>query len=831
MRLKVALKSMIGALLTVAAWPADAQTTAPVELAGVPSWLQSADSLRQRYSLMMPVDTIVEAIPGDSVAGTFVPSVSTLPRPLTRPSVGLVLSGGGAKGIAHVGVIKALEDNDIPIDYVTGTSMGAIVSSLYACGWSPERMMDMFTSEDFLDWSTGVINPENTYFYFKPRPTPKWVQFNLNFRFTKHDELRNQILPTSLVSPIPMNIEFLSIFGRYTEQCGENFNKLFVPFRCVASDVYHKHKVVFGGGSLGDAVRASMSFPLVYRPIEINGVLLYDGGIYDNFPVNVMHEDFNPDMIIGVSVTNPDKKPQQGNIYSQVEDMVIQNNDYSLPDSLGVKIQVPVENFQVLQFNKARTIYEIGYKTGLAYVDSIKRRTTARMPLAQVQARRDSFARRTPVLMFDSVDVHGVKGGQATYLRYLFTHNRPVPFDMQQAKTAYYRAVTDGSLSNLVPQLIMKPGHDNILRLDATPRRPWTLGIGGFVTTSTNSMLFASVAFHTLSLNSLELFARTWVGQAYFAGEFGAKFSLRTHIPSYVELLCVLSKQKYYDNEVLFYRYSDPMFISEIDNFVRASYVWAMGRKMRGYVRVSGGYMSDTFFPNEGTEYQGMDQDKLQYRIGVARLGVDANSLDNQMYPSEGSQFYANVDLSVQSSRFILHNNKKDASKFNTNYAAQLDLYWKRFFPISGEWRLGAMANALGTIHRLNQNYTNTLIHAPAFAPTPSTKNYFNVAFRSDNYVAAGLIPIWQPMKMLQVRGDFYGYMPVRNLRNMGREAVARYDGWFRKAEFVGELACIVNLPFASISAYVNYLSAPAHNWNFGICMGLLFQAPKIIRR
>lgn len=93
------------------------------------------------------------AAPTDTLP-SFEPKPDTYSSPKGRESVGLVLSGGGAKGIAHVGVIKALEDNDIPIDYVTGTSMGAIVGSLYSCGWSPERMLEFFTAPDFLDWAT-----------------------------------------------------------------------------------------------------------------------------------------------------------------------------------------------------------------------------------------------------------------------------------------------------------------------------------------------------------------------------------------------------------------------------------------------------------------------------------------------------------------------------------------------------------------------------------------------------------------------------------------------------------------------------------------------------
>ena len=157
-----------------------------------------------------------------------------------RESVGLVLSGGGAKGIAHVGVIKALEDNDIPIDYVTGTSMGAIVGSLYSCGWSPEKMIKFFTAPDFLYWSSGTIEKSKIYYVDSPYPTPQW--FNLNLGFKGNDNNPNLQLPANLISPLPMNIEFLKLYAPYSEQCGENFNNLFVPFRCVTSNIYAKEK-------------------------------------------------------------------------------------------------------------------------------------------------------------------------------------------------------------------------------------------------------------------------------------------------------------------------------------------------------------------------------------------------------------------------------------------------------------------------------------------------------------------------------------------------------------------------------------------------------------
>lgn len=751
---------------------------------------------------------------------------SVAPR---RPgTVGLVLSGGGAKGIAHVGVIKALEDNGIPIDYVTGTSMGAIVGSLYSCGWSPQQMLDLFTSKEFLDWSTGTIPKDNIYYYIQPIPIPAWLEVNINFNNLNKKKLTNQLLPTSIVSPLPMNIEFLRLYGPYSEQCGENFNNLMVPFRCVASDVYHKHKVVLSKGSLGDAVRASMSFPLVFRPIKLNGVLMYDGGIYDNFPVNVMESDFNPEFIIGVSVSGADSAPKQGDVYSQVQDMIVQNNDYSLPADKGVKIQVPVTNFGVLQFDKGSTIYEIGYKTGLAMVDSIKSRISMRRSLEEVTQRRAEFASETPKLIFDTIKVTGANADQSRYLKFLFTEGESRPIGIDRTVKAYYRAVTDGTLNNLLPQAIFGKDGRNTLLLEASVKRPWTLGVGGWITSSTNSMLFLTVGYHTLSFNSLNLSLSGWVGQSYFAGLLTARFTLPSRVQSLFEVQGLMSRQKYYDSEILFYETDSPAFITEVENYLRGSYIWAVNKKVKGWLSLAGGYISDSYFPDSNGSYQDRDKDKTQYRLGIFRGGVEKNTLNNMMYPSAGVNWKAELNISYEQSRFLSEGRKDSSSRYRSRWWGSVSALWKHFFKTGDHFTIGAMANGMFTLKKLQQNYTSELIHAYAFAPTPSTRNYFNEAFRSDNYLAAGVIPMWTPFRRFQIRGDFYAYAPMRALKNNGVKC-ASYGKWFDRVEFIGEVAVVYNFSFASLSAYANYLSYPARNWNFGINFGLYFQAPKLI--
>ncbi len=762
-------------------------------------------------------------------------------------SVGLVLSGGGAKGIAHVGVIKALEDNDIPIDYVVGTSMGAVVGSLYSCGWSPAEMLSFFEAPDFHYWATGQINPRDLYYFSEPAPTPKWVDVDISF--SKKNNITSQIIPASLVNPLPMNIEFLELFTKYSIQCGENFSNLFVPFRCVCSDIYHKHKVVLRDGPLGDAVRASMSFPLVYRPIEINGLLMFDGGIYDNFPVDVMHEDFDPDVIIGVSVSAPDGKPEPGNPYSQLEDMIIQNNDYTVPPQQGIKIQVPVLNFGVLDFQDAQQIYDIGYQTGLAMVDSVKKRVTARRPLSAVTERREKFAKKTPVVEFDSVHVTGTTKGQARYLTALFDEGRRrKPFGMEHTRNAYYQAIAGGKLTDLLPQSrlnlpadsLQSEAYDmeypgarpvvsaNTLILKAQVKNPWSVGAGGWITSSTNSMLYLTFGYHTLSFNSLDIDAGIWVGQSYYAAMLQGKFHLNSAIPSYLELQGVLSRQKYYDSELLFYQNTTPSFITDTQHFLRLNYCMALGRQAKAMASVGYGYMYDKYFPENEGKFSDMSRDESHYRDLVGRLEVESSTLNNPLYPSEGKRVKAWALIAHERARTYTPGTGEKPD-FESHPFGRLKVEWKQFFPLSSAFHIGGTATGVATFTKLYQNYTASLIHAEAFEPTPSTKNYFNPAFRANDFLTAGIIPVWEPVNHLQIRGDFHLFLPIRNMVE-GPDRVARYDGWFRHPEFLGEVAAVYNFKFASLSLYGNYLSSPARNWNFGINFGLYFQAPRLIR-
>ncbi|MEJ6616216.1 MAG: patatin-like phospholipase family protein, partial [Crocinitomicaceae bacterium] len=272
----------------------------------------------------------------------------------TQERIGLVLSGGGATGFAHIGVLKALEENDIPIDYITGTSAGALVGSMYAAGYSPEEIEAFVLGADFQLMVNGEVQP-NQRFIFRETDSDASF-FNLNFKIGAKIK---KLLPTNFTSSTLLDYQMLKILGTVSASNGDDFDNLFVPFRCVASDVANKKSVVLKDGHLNEAVRASMSYPFYFKPIKINDILLFDGGLYNNFPADVMYKSFSPDFIIGSNVSFNADLPDPDDIISQLTNMLVSYSDYNLPCDYGLIIE-PKTNVSTFDFKDVKDAIDDG---------------------------------------------------------------------------------------------------------------------------------------------------------------------------------------------------------------------------------------------------------------------------------------------------------------------------------------------------------------------------------------------------------------------------------------------------------------------------------------
>lgn len=219
-----------------------------------------------------------------------------------RPKVGVVLSGGGAKGFAHIGALKVLEETGIPIDYIAGTSMGAIVGGLYAIGYDTHTIDSLIKQQDW----THLLSDE-TYREHLPaslKENPGGFILSLPYE-VKIKERKGQVrLPPGVIGGQNLYSLFLNLTIGYQDTM--DFNDLPIPFACVAADTRTGKEVVLRKGILPEAIRASMAIPGLFAPAEKDSMLLIDGGIVNNYPVDVVRE-MGADIVIGVMMPRDQK--------------------------------------------------------------------------------------------------------------------------------------------------------------------------------------------------------------------------------------------------------------------------------------------------------------------------------------------------------------------------------------------------------------------------------------------------------------------------------------------------------------------------------------------
>src|SRR4249920_592116 len=189
--------------------------------------------------------------------------------------IGVVFSGGAAKGVAHVGVLKALEENEIPIDYVVGTSMGGIIAGCYAAGMSPAQIEETMLTDNLLKWINGQLEEGYNYYYNKNDIHPSFVKLNLSL-----DSTLNFNLNSSIANDLSLNFAIAEKMAQPSAIAKGNFDSLFVPLRLVAAEIFTQQEIVLKNGELSDALRATQTVPFFYKPVRINGQYLFDGGVY-----------------------------------------------------------------------------------------------------------------------------------------------------------------------------------------------------------------------------------------------------------------------------------------------------------------------------------------------------------------------------------------------------------------------------------------------------------------------------------------------------------------------------------------------------------------------
>ena len=278
-----------------------------------------------------------------------------------KPKVGLVLSGGAARGLAHVGVLKALEEQGIHIDAIAGTSMGAVIGGLYASGYKIDELEKLALSIDWKEALSDAPEREDVPFRRKQDDRDFLVKQKLSFR-----DDGSLGLPLGVIQGQNLALLLESLLAHSSDI--RDFDKLPIPFRAVATDIVNGEKVVFRKGHLPQVIRASMSIPAVFAPVEINGQLLVDGGMVDNIPVDVARE-MGVDIVIVVDIGTPLRGRKELNtvfdiLNQSITLMTRSNSEVQLaslkPDD--ILIQPVLASYGTTDFGRSADIINAGYR-------------------------------------------------------------------------------------------------------------------------------------------------------------------------------------------------------------------------------------------------------------------------------------------------------------------------------------------------------------------------------------------------------------------------------------------------------------------------------------
>lgn len=747
--------------------------------------------------------------------------IFSLIAPIQAQKVGLVLSGGGAKGMTHIGIIRALEENNIPIDYITGTSMGAIVGSMYAMGYSPDDMEKLLKSESFKLWYQGGIEEKYQYYFKKTPDTPEFINIRVSLKNPLH-KVKTQILPSSVVDPIQMNIVFVELFGQATASCRNDFNQLFVPFRCVASDIYNKKPIIFKSGDLGDAVRASMSFPGMFKPIEIDSVLAYDGGIYDNFPVNTMINDFHPDIIIGSVVSSNPSKPQEGEIMSQLENMIMQKTDYTIPDSLGILMTFKYNNVNLMDFNRFDELHEIGYKRTMELMDSIKGRISRRVNLKQLEKRRLDYKRELPEMLFKDIEIDGANELQQKYIRKAFHSDEENTFTLEELRKGYFKLMSDNMISEIIPHVIYDYEDQTFtLRLKVKMADDLSLRVGGNVSSNGANQIYVGATYHNLAGYSKEFSIDGQLGQIYNNIQLSARFDLPTHIPTSYRLVAALSTFDYLKQEKLFTKGNAPSFNKTREEYFKFMLSMPFLNRQKVEFSIGAASLQDQYFQTNVIDFSNAKHDKSKYTIFGGSVALDGNTLNSKQYPTAGrrERLSAHIYTGKETLALGTGTDPFEGGYEYTQSWLQMTYEFEMYHKLKKSFILGTYLKSYYSSRNFSNNYRATMMQAGDFSPTPHSCTAYNEAFRANQYLGAGMIPIYEFNSVFHARLGIYGFAPIFPIVQDNQNK-ARYGKIFSKAEFLSDLSLVIKLPFGAISAYVNYYSSPRNNWNAGITLG-----------
>lgn len=729
-------------------------------------------------------------------------------------SVGVVLSGGGASATAHVGFLKALEEEGIPIDFITGTSMGAVIAAYYAAGYSVAEIEALITSEAYIEMVEGEID-DRFEFRFKEYASDASM---ITLKYSK-GALISTSLPTNLINPVMMDYMMMEMLSQASEASNYNFDSLFIPFRCVAADIETKMPVVFDKGYLNVAVRASATYPFYVPPIRVDGQLLYDGGLYNNFPSDVLYEAFMPDVILGSKVTDNTASPNEDDLFSQLESMIRYKTNFEVLCDAMVIVE-PESDIGTFDFDKIPEAIDVGYNSTWSRMDEIRTHIQRHVHTDDLEKRRKAFKSTFKPLEFGGIDIEGLDKSQKSYVRKTIGKNDET-ISVEDLKKKYFRVFADDKIKSIFPTALYDNQAKNYtLKLNVKKEKDIFLDFGGNFSSRPINSGFVGMRYNLFRKSSTTISANYYFGKFYGSTHISLKYDFSGKIPFSVQPEFTLNRWDYFNSFATFFEDVKPSFIVLNERVFGLKFKFPAGNKAQlifdgDYVRYSDDYYQTKDFSNVDTT------DQTVFEGSVIDTEYERSTLDRKYFAKQGTKLSMKIkhtygrEKSIPGSTTAL---KDTLTAYHQWVTGKIE--YRNFFKKISMFRLGLHIEGVASTQPFFQNYIASSIAAPSFQPLPESKTFFINQHRAHNYVAGGLIGVMDIAKNFEARGEAYVFNAIGNIVSTA-DNQAEYD-WVSRAYFMASSSLIYHTPIGPVSISANFYDYKSNPWSFVFNFGYM---------
>jgi NTE family protein len=716
-----------------------------------------------------------------------------------QKSVGVVLSGGGATGLTHIGVLKALEERGVPIDYITGTSAGALVGALYACGYSPAEIEAYVLGEEFQLMANGKLDVGKRYLFNEEESHAGFVDVG----FHKDSILRKSI-PLNLVRPSFLDFEMVKIFGLTSASNGADFDSLFVPFRCVASDVVNKKSTIFKEGFLNQAVRASMTFPFYLNPIRVNGIIYFDGGLYNNFPVNVMYADFNPDYIIGSNCASKPSQPNEQDFIGLLQNMMQTPTDYKLPCSEAILIQTD-SKVGTFQFDEVKQAIDDGYRATILQLDSIDMWLINRISPEELALKREAFKRKSLPLKVSSISIESFDNKNVSFATkaLIRTKNNKV-LSAEVLQERYFRLYTKPQIEFMYPTLKLNKDSTFHLNLFIRKAKDFKIDVGGHISSRAVNTGFLGVTYRRVGRLASSINASSYFGKFYGSGKAIATIDFPAVFPISIASYFVLNRWDYFRSFATFFEDVQPSFLVQNEIYYGAKIKHPILNNSKGTFDFRRFKLTDEYY--QTTQFTNKDTADVTVLVGTnISYEVLHSTFNRKQFASTGTfsnikvRYVASTERTSPGSTAMF-----DTTVTLTHNWINLNAEFQHYFLSKSRIHLGVHFKGMFNSQSLFANYTASLLSMPSFSIIPDMDTYFLPEYRSPQHIGAGINIVATLKKNLELRIDAYYYQPLIVLQK-NIDGTFEYSKPFLGSSYIASSSLIFHSIIGPIRATVNY--------------------------